>query len=131
MVVVDSSAVVDYLLAHEGKAEWVEAQLDAAAWDLHAPHLIDIEVVGVLRRLTRQNELDATVGPAAIQLLERFRLVRYPHAPLLEGIWELRHNLSASDAAYAALAEILDASLVTTDARLSRAPGLRIEVIAP
>jgi predicted nucleic acid-binding protein len=131
LVVVDSSALLDYILGNGTRAAWVEGQLDEAEWNLHAPHLIDIEAAAVMRRLERAGELPAEHGRAGIELMHGFRLVRYPHVRLLGRIWELRHNLTASDAAYAALAETLDVPLVTTDERLARAPGIHIDVLAP
>lgn len=109
-----------------------------AAWALreaqviHAPHLLDVEVVQALRRLEAAGAIDARRGREALEDLNLLRLVRHPHAPLLDRMWAMRHNLTAYDALYVALAEVLDAPLVTTDRRLASAPGhdARVEVCA-
>lgn len=109
-----------------------------AAWALreaqviHAPHLLDVEVVQALRRLEAAGAIDARRGREALEDLNLLRLVRHPHAPLLDRMWAMRHNLTAYDALYVALAEVLDAPLVTTDGRLASAPGhaARVEVCA-
>jgi len=98
---------------------------------LHAPHLLDVEVAQVLRRYTRTGELDADRGLQALEDLVDFPLTRYPHDLFLLRIWELRHNVTAYDAAYIALVEALGAPLMTRDAALASAPGnrARIELI--
>ena len=129
MIVLDSSAAVDYL-AREQAAIWVEEQLRADP-DLHAPHLLDVEVAGAFRRFEREGYVTAARAQEALLDLAELRVSRYPHMPLLDRIWELRFNLSASDSAFAALAEALDADLVTTDLRLARAPGIRARIVSP
>lgn len=98
---------------------------------LHAPHLLDVEVAQVLRRYASRGEIEPGHGASLIELLAAFPIARYPHQPLLPRIWELRHNITAYDAAYVALAEGLRATLVTRDERLAEAPGhrARIEVM--
>jgi predicted nucleic acid-binding protein len=95
----------------------------AGAADIHAPYLIDVEVVQSLRRLSRLRQLSEERAETAVDAYRRLRVVHYPHVPLLDRIWELRANVSAYDAAYVALAEALDAPLLTCDARLANAPG--------
>ncbi len=90
-----------------------------------APELIDVEVVSVLRRLFLAGNLDARRADLALVDLIELPLQRVPHRPLLARCWELRDNVTPYDAAYIALAEILDAVLVTADARMSKAPGTR------
>ncbi len=90
---------------------------------LHVPHLFDVEVLHVLRRYSLSGTLSESRGRLALSRLSSTRLTRYPHASFVRRIWELRHNLTAYDAAYVALAEALDAPLVTMDARLAQAPG--------
>ena len=90
---------------------------------LSAPELIDIEVTSVFRRLCVADQLDPVRADQALTDLETLRLDRVPHRPLLRRCWELRHNVTVYDAAYIALAEMLDATLVTADARLANAPG--------
>jgi predicted nucleic acid-binding protein len=90
---------------------------------LYAPHLIDVEVAQVVRRYAAAGELDAERGREALTDLADFPLLRYPHDLLLPRIWELRHNMTAYDAAYVALAEALGAPLLTLDRRLAAASG--------
>ncbi len=98
---------------------------------LHAPHLIDVEVAQVLRRYAATGQIDPERCRAALTDLGAFSLRRYPHDFLLPRIWELRDNLTAYDAAYVALAEALDAPLLTRDRRLAAAPGhdARVELV--
>ena len=130
MIVLDASAVVDYVL-WIGAAERI-AQRISTGDSIHAPYLLDIEVAHALRRYALRGALSPARGAEALADLAELRLRRYPHLPLLPRIWALRENLSAFDAAYIALAEALNAPLVTSDAALARAPGhsARIEVFA-
>lgn len=131
MIVVDASAVVELLL-RTPRAHRIEARLLDPPVSLHAPHLLDVEVAQVLRRFAARNRLSTLRGAASLSLLDQFPLLRHPHRPLLSRIWALRHNLTAYDACYVALAEALGATLVTTDARLGAAPGVRapVEVVS-
>ncbi len=100
--------------------------------DVYVPGHLDVEVAQVVRRLT----LDSGVitpgrGRAMIELLAEAPLRRVPLAPLLPGIWALRANLTAYDAAYVVLAEALKAPLVTFDKKISSAPGHRARVLVP
>ncbi len=90
---------------------------------VHAPHLLAVEVAQVLRRLTATGTLSAERARQAIDDLAALDIAHYEHEPFLPRMWSLRHNLTAYDAAYVALAEVLDAPLVTMDARLAEAPG--------
>ena len=102
----------------------------AANETLHAPHLIDLEIAQVLRRYVRSGVISAERGTEALNDLVDFPLTRYPHFVLLTRIWEMRHDLTAYDGAYLALAEALDARLVTRDRALARAGSrVRVEVI--
>jgi predicted nucleic acid-binding protein len=83
----------------------------------------------VLRRLVRAGEIDLARAVAAFDLFRRLPLRRFEHGPLLSRIWELRDNMTSYDAAFAALAEQLGASLVTVDAKFGRTPGLRCQVL--
>lgn len=130
MIVVDASALTEILLRGRG-AGALEDRVLGSGQALRAPHLVDIEVAHVIRRLTALGVVDHARGRAALQELSTLPLKRYPHADLLARIWELRANLTAYDAAYVALAEALDAPLVTRDRRLAASPGhsARIELV--
>ncbi len=130
MIVVDASAVLEVLL-RTSLAERCSARMLRRGQVLCVPHLLDVEVAQVLRRYALAEELDEERGRATLLDLADLPLVRYPHEPLLQRIWELRHSLSAYDAAYVALAEALEAPIVTCDARVARAHGheARVEVI--
>jgi predicted nucleic acid-binding protein len=127
VIVVDASALIEALL-RTPSADAVEERLFASRETLHAPHLIDVEVAQVIRRFAAAGEIDAERGRTALADLADLRLSRHPHDLLLPRIWDLRHNLSAYDAAYVALAEALDAPLVTRDRRLAAAAGHRARV---
>ena len=130
MIVLDASAAVDWLL-QTAAAQRIESRIFSRNQSLHAPELLDLEVAQVLRRLVREGTLPTSRAAAAIQDLLDLRITRYPHSLLLPRIWQLRHNLSAYDAAYVVLAEKLDATLLTRDARLASAAGhtATIEVV--
>ncbi|HEX7536569.1 MAG TPA: type II toxin-antitoxin system VapC family toxin [Dermatophilaceae bacterium] len=99
-----------------------------ASEQLHAPHLIDSEVANALRRMVADEQLVADSGWTALDAFRHLGMTRYPVFSLLDRVWELRDNLSAYDASYVALAELLDCNLLTADARLSRAPGIRCSI---
>lgn len=122
MIVLDASAAVDWLLQTPAGHK-IEKRIFARNESLHAPHLLDLEVAQVLRRLVREGLISAQRADQAMEDFLNLRLTRYPHLILLPRIWHLRHNLSAYDAAYVALAENLSATLITCDKRLSSAPG--------
>jgi predicted nucleic acid-binding protein len=88
------------------------------------PHLADLEVVQALRRYVRDGAIDADGAAVALDDLRALDLQRHAHEPLLERVWELRKNLTAYDAVYVALAEVLDSILLTCDRRLSQTPGM-------
>ena len=111
------------LLLRTPSAEAVARHLFAPGETLHVPHLIDIEVAQVLRRYALGGEIDDERGRLALRDLDDMPLQRYPHGLLLPRIWQLRHNLSAYDAAYVALAEALESPLLTCDRRIIAAPG--------
>ncbi len=122
MIVVDASALIEVLLNTPSGYRITQRLFDEQE-TLHVPCLLDIEVAQVLRRYALAGELNATRGLQAIEDLSDFPLTRYPHDLFLPRIWELRHNVTAYDAAYIALAEALDAPLLTRDARLASAAG--------
>lgn len=118
MIVVDASACLAALLRAG------PARRALADQQLHAPHLIDIEVARGLRRQVRSQRLTADAGWGALNVFRRLGMTRHPATGLLERVWELRPNLSADDACYVALAETLGCDLLTADARLGRTPGI-------
>ena len=122
MIVLDASAAIDWLL-QTASGQRIETRIYSQNESLHAPHLLDLEVVQVLRRLAREGVISSHRADQAIDDLLDLRLTRYPHFVLLPRIWQLRQNLSAYDAAYVALAERLGARLLTRDARLASASG--------
>jgi len=130
VIVVDASVLIEILLRMPG-AERAEALVLEAGHSLHAPHLIDVEVAQVVRRMARLGEIEAERAAQAVADLAAMTLRRCPHAALLPRIWALRNNLTAYDASYVALAETLDAVLVTQDRRLAAAGGhhARVELV--
>lgn len=123
-MVLDASAVVELLLGSRLGEAVAQAVRDAGAESrLNAPDLMDVEVAQVFRRHAAGNVLPAARAAAALELLQRLPVRRHPSRVLLPRIWALRDNLTAYDGAYVALAEALDAPLLTCDGRLARAPG--------
>jgi predicted nucleic acid-binding protein len=127
MIVLDASAAVDWLL-QTPVGRRIEERLYSRKESLHAPHLLDLEVTQVLRRLARQGIISGSRAEETVRDLFDLRIHRYPHFVLLTRIWQLRNNLSAYDAAYVVLAEELKATLVTRDKRLATAAGHRARV---
>jgi predicted nucleic acid-binding protein len=129
VIVVDASAMAEFLLQTPLGIR-VEARL-LQDDDLHAPHLLDVEVVQAIRRLVNAGSLTAARAAEAIIDLAEFDLIRHPRTDLLNRAWELRAHITAYDAIYVALAEAIDASVITCDGRLSSAPGhtASVEVI--
>jgi predicted nucleic acid-binding protein len=122
LIVIDASVVLEVLLRTPAGTE-IEDRIFADGESLHAPHVVDLEVAQVLRRYCAFGEMDARRGGEAVADLEALPISRYPLDIFLPRVWELRHNLTAYDAAYVALAEVLEAPLLTRDARLASAPG--------
>jgi len=132
VIVVDASAITELLLQTELGTR-VERHLYRDDDDVHAPHLLDVEVLSALRRLVRAGEVVAERAEEAIEDLGLLRIIRHGHLDLATRAWELRQNFTAYDAVYLALAEALDATVVTCDRPFGAAPGhsARIEVIRP
>ena len=130
MIVLDASALVELIL-DTPTGQLVAARIADPAEGLHAPHLADIEVAQTLRRYVRDGDIDAETAVVALDDFRDLDLQRHAHEPLLERIWQLRQNLTAYDATYVALAEVLDGVLVTCDGPLSRAPAMagRVELV--
>ncbi|MEK7407338.1 MAG: type II toxin-antitoxin system VapC family toxin [Acidobacteriota bacterium] len=121
MIVLDASAAVELLL-RTPHAVRTRERLQSGETP-HAPHLLDIEVAQALRRLSRTGGLSPERAAEALADLAQIPVRRHPHTRLLVRIWELRHNLTAYDAAYVALAEELGASLLTCDKALASSSG--------
>ena len=123
MLVVDASAVTELLLGRSAAHAVAECLRDHD-FDLHAPHLLDLEVLSGLRRVVAAGDASTERAEEAIDDLCALPVERHRHDPLIPRIWELRDNVSAYDAAYVALAEAIadePATLITADARLARA----------
>jgi predicted nucleic acid-binding protein len=127
VIVLDASAVVALLLSTD-VGRRVAEQILSTTVSLHAPQLLDVEVAQALRRYVRLGAITADRGVIGVEALGQLDITRYGHSELLSRIWALRDNLTAYDAAYVALAEALDAPLLTLDARLAAAPGHQAEV---
>ena len=123
MIVVDASTVVAALLdAGQGGDDAREVMLGE---DAHAPHLLDVEVLSAVRRHGLSGRLGDTAARDAVTAMRDLPVIRHGHDVLLDRALQLRDSITAYDGVYVALAEILGATLVTGDRRLSRAPGLR------
>ncbi|HTC46861.1 MAG TPA: type II toxin-antitoxin system VapC family toxin [Candidatus Aquilonibacter sp.] len=129
MIVLDASVALEWLL-QTAAGRQIENRIYSRGESLHAPHLLDLEVAQVLRRLVQEVAVSAQRADQALQDLLSLRVTRYPHFVLLPQVWRLRHNFSAYDAAYVALTGELGATLITRDARLAAASGrgVRIEL---
>jgi predicted nucleic acid-binding protein len=129
MIVVDAAGLYE-VVSRGALAEEVSWRLESDS-DFVAPHVIDVEVLNAIRRDHMRGLLDATAARLAVDELRDWAGIRLGHQPLLTRAWELRNNVRGWDAFYVALAEMLGATLLTLDGRLSRAPGLRcpIEVV--
>ncbi len=129
LVVVDASLVVAALVDSGRHGRWAESVLATHA--LAGPHLLPVEVANILRRAVAARELTPDVASLAHADLSALPVELFPYEPLAERVWELRRNLTAYDAWYAALAELLDAPLATLDRRLARAAGPRCRFETP
>lgn len=125
-IVLDSSAALSALVGRPVDPTLSE-RLRAAS-EIHAPHLIDVEVLNGLRNLVRRGEISVDRASDARGDLEDLAIVRYPHLHLTDRMWALRENLTARDASFVALAESLNFPLITCDGRLARAPGIHAEI---
>ncbi len=132
MIVVDASAILELLLQTDLGTR-VERRIYRKVEDLHAPHLLDVEVLSALRRLVRSGQVTAERAEEAIEDLALVRIVRHGHVDLATRVWQLRENFTACDAVYLALAESLDATMVTCDRPLGAAGrhSARVDVIGP
>ncbi len=129
LVVVDASVLYEVLTSGPQSSAAIDAL--AAAEDFAAPEVIDVEVVGLIRRDVSRGLIDTTRGAWAVGQVADWPGQRYPHQPFDWRAWELRDNVRTTDAFYVALAEALDVPLLTLDSRLSRANGVSCAVIVP
>jgi predicted nucleic acid-binding protein len=127
VIVVDASVLASALIDDGEDGDRARRRLESEEV-LFAPEIVDLEVANVWRRDLVAGHIAEDRSRRAIEDLAAMPLVRAPHRPLMARVWELRHNLSAYDAAYVALAEALKATLLTADGRSTRAPALRCEV---
>jgi predicted nucleic acid-binding protein len=117
VIVIDASAILEILGRTAAGLELEKALTDL---DLHAPHVIDLEVINAVRRWETLKVVKRAEAMDVLEAFRAFRITRYSHTPLLDSIWALRHNLTACDAAYLALARALGAELVTMDSGLGK-----------
>jgi predicted nucleic acid-binding protein len=127
VIVVDASVLVEYVLRTPTGLRLIE-RLRHPKERLCAPYLVDLEVAQTVRRWAFASLISGERGGKAMQHLAEVRVRRWSHKPLLPRIWELRHNLTAYDDAYVALAEGLRAPLLTCDRSLAEAPGITCKV---
>lgn len=125
MIVLDSSVILDLLLR---TGSWEAAEALTMRHDLHAPELLDVEVMQVLRRYRLHEGLTPNRATEAIEDLGSLPIERHRHELLLPRAWAMHRNLTAYDAIYVALAELLEVPLYTRDARLSRSTGHRATI---
>ncbi len=132
MIVVDASVLANALADDQLDGRVARGRL-VGRGDLVAPDLVDVETVSVLRQRWLAGDLTARRFSAAVDDLGVLELTRFPTMPLMRRAYELRANVTAYDAAYVALAQQLGCALVTGDARLARAPGIRcaVDVVRP
>src|SRR4249920_2941895 len=123
VVVVDASVVVAALVDGGPDGQWSEAVL--VADQLAAPHLLPVEVTNILRRSVSAKQLSEDTAALAHADLLALRIELFPYEVVSARVWELRSTVTAYDAWYVALAELLDAPLATLDRKLTRASGPR------
>ena len=129
MIVLDASVIVE-LLTNGALADSIRNELAGRTDSLIAPHLLDVEVLSALRRLVTGRRIDTHRSEQMLSALAALPVERCAHIPLLGRIWELRHNFTAYDAAYIALAEATNAVLYTGDEKLCKGHGARVVVFA-
>jgi predicted nucleic acid-binding protein len=127
VIVIDASALLEVLL-HTPLGAAIEARLFGTLESLHSPHLLDVEITQVIRRFAMAQEIEAERAQAALDDFMGFPIWRHPHGFLLPRVWALRNNFTAYDAVYVALAEVLDATLLTHDRRLATAAHEHVSV---
>jgi predicted nucleic acid-binding protein len=124
VIVLDASAAIELILNTEtGRS--IASRISDPEIGIHAPHLIDVEVMQTLRRYVKEGEIDSRTVKSVLDDFRSLDIERHAHEPLLDRVWALRENLTAYDAVYVALAEALDAMLITCDGKMARSPGIR------
>ncbi len=123
MIVLDASAAIEWLIKSPLGIKVDRRLFSFPPVTLHVPHLLDVEIAQVLRRYVREKTMTASRGEEVLQDLYDLPLNRYPHDILMPRVWELRATLTAYDAVYVALAELLDAPLLTSDRKIALASG--------
>ena len=123
MIVLDASAALELLL-NTATGQLIAREIISRETSLHAPHLIDLEIVQALRRYVLSGEIEEARALTAINHWLGLDVSRYPHEPFVANIWRYRNNLTAYDAAYVALAKVLNAGLITCDHALAEIAGL-------
>jgi predicted nucleic acid-binding protein len=129
VIVLDASVVVE-LVTNSPTAVAIRQDLAGRADRLIAPHLLDVEVLSAIRRQAAEGRIDASRSAELLADLTGLPATRQPHTDLLARIWELRHNFTAYDATYIALAEATDATLYTLDGKLSKGHRARVRVFS-
>lgn len=129
MLVVDAGCLFERLLGTDASAQIGRVLSSDEDWA--APHVVDVETVNLIRRERLLGRLDETAAQLAVDGLQVWPGERFGHAALLPRVWELRHNVRGWDAFYVALAEVLDATLVTLDVRLANSTGPRCNFLVP
>jgi predicted nucleic acid-binding protein len=127
MIVLDASVVV-HLLTRSSLAPSIQAELVGSNESFIAPHLIDVEVMSALRGMLAGQRIDAHRCGQFLAELSALPAARFSHTPLIARIWELRHNFTAYDAAYIALAEATDSVLYTCDEKLQKGHRAQVRV---
>jgi predicted nucleic acid-binding protein len=127
LIVIDASGVI-LLISGGAPAERVSDRIRRSGETLHAPQLLSLEVLNAIRRAAAAGRVPPDTARAMVEDFRDLRCATYPHEPLLPRVWELRENLTAYDAAYVALAEALEAPLVTLDRAIADAPGIEATV---
>jgi predicted nucleic acid-binding protein len=128
LLVLEASAALAAFLGTGVNSTSIRVRIEAPGESLHAPQLLDVEMLHALRGLVLRGDVSRARDEEVREDFASLRWSRYSHVAFLDRIWELKDNLTAYDATYVALAEALSAPLVTTDARLARAPGIRADV---
>jgi predicted nucleic acid-binding protein len=127
VIVLDASAAIELILNTDASSLVVD-RIASPDETLHAPHLVGVEVLQVVRRYVASGAVEVNDAEAALENFAALDIARYAHEPLAPRVWELRENLTAYDAVYVALAEVLDAPLLTFDQRIADAPRHRAVV---